>query len=128
MLVKKETSAARSVVLRMYDIWVIPLFLLREVEYTDSAELEACAMSEETDVACLVEHAWVVLVVNRVGVVVAAIGGYIMSLASFLDVAIYDDFAIHGNGDVVALNTDFLFAPLAQRLMLDTLGGDNTIN
>ena len=51
-----------------------------------------------------------------------------MTLAGFLDVAIDDDFAIDRNGDVVALHTDFLFAPLAKGLVLDALGRDDTID
>ena len=66
--------------------------------------------------------------VNGIGVVVAAVGSHVVSLAGFLDVAIDDDFAIDGNGDVVALHTDFLFAPLAQRFVLDALGGNDTID
>ena len=51
-----------------------------------------------------------------------------MSLAGFLDVAVHDDFAVHGDGDVVALHADFLLAPLAQRLVLDALGGNHAID
>ena len=85
-------------------------------------------MTEETNVAGLVEHTGVVAMVNSVGVVVASVGSYIVALASFLDVAIHNNLAINGNGDVIALNADFLLAPLAQRLVLDTLGRDNTVN
>lgn len=98
-----------------------------EVQNADVAELQAGTMTQETDVTGLVEHTGMVLVVDGVGVVVAAIGSYIVALASFLDVAINDNLAINGNSDVVALNTDLLLAPLAQRLVLDTLGRDNTI-
>ena len=85
-------------------------------------------MTQESNVTGLVEHTGMVAMVNGIGVGVAAIGSYIMSLASFLDVAVYDNLAVNSNGDVVALNADFLLAPLAQRLVLDTLGRDDTIN
>ena len=73
-------------------------------------------MTEETDVTGLVEHTGMVVVVNGVGVVVASVGSYIVALASFLDVAIYNYLAVNSNGNVVTLNADFLLAPLAQRL------------
>ena len=60
-------------------------------------------MTEETDVARLVEHAGVVLVVDSVRIVVAAVGGNIVTLAGFLDIAIQNNFTIHGNCDAVAL-------------------------
>ena len=84
-------------------------------------------MTEETDVTGLVEHTGMVMVVNGIGVVVASVGSYIVTLAGFLDVAIYNYLAVNGNGNVVALNADFLLAPFAQWLVLDTLGGYNTI-
>lgn len=85
-------------------------------------------MTEETDMAGLVEHAGMVAVVNGIGVVVAAVGGYVVALAGFPDVTVYYDFAVNGYGDVVALNTDLFLAPLAQGLVLDALGGDDTVN
>ena len=85
-------------------------------------------MTEETNVARLVEHAGMVAMVNGVWIVVTAVGSYIVSLTGFLDVAIHDDFTIDSNSDVVALHSDFLLAPLAKRFVLDTLGGNDTID
>lgn len=85
-------------------------------------------MTEETDVSRLVEHSGMVPVVNGIGIVFTSVGRYVMSLAGFLDIAIHDDFTIDGNGDVVALYADFLFAPLAQRLVFDALGWDDAID
>lgn len=89
------------------------LFLLREVEDADGTKLQAGAVAEEADVTRLVEHARMVLMVNGIGIVLRAVGSHVVSLAGLLDVAIDDDFAIDGNGDVVALHAYFLFAPLA---------------
>ena len=75
---------------------------------------------------CLVEHAGMVFVVNSVGVVVAAVWSYVVSLAGLFDVAIDNDFAIDGHGNVVALHADFLFAPFAKWFVLDALGWNDT--
>ena len=85
-------------------------------------------MTQESDVSLLVEHTGVVAVVSGVGVAVAAVGSYVVALASLAYVAVYDNFAVNDNGDVVALHADFLAAPLAQRLVLDALCGDYAVN
>ena len=85
-------------------------------------------MTEETDVARLVEHAGVVLVIYSVGIVVAAVGGNIVTLAGFLDIAVQNNLAIYGNCDVVALYANLLLAPFAQRLVLDALCRNDAID
>ena len=52
---------------RRFQVPLLALFI--EVENTYGTELQACAVTEETDVSRLVEHAGMVLVVNRVGIV-----------------------------------------------------------
>ena len=74
------------------------LLFLREVEHADSTQFQAGTMAEEADVARLVEHARVIVVVNRVRIVVASVGSNVVTLAGFLDVAIDDDFAINRYG------------------------------
>ena len=85
-------------------------------------------MTQESDVSLLVEHTGVVAVVSGVGVAVATVGSYVVALASLAYVAVYDNFAVNSNGNVVTLHADFLGAPLAQRLVLNTLCGDYTVN
>ena len=70
-------------------------------------------MTAEADEAFFVEEAGMALVVNGVGVGLSGFGSHIVALASLADIAIDEDFAIQGDGDVVALGTDFLVVPLA---------------
>ncbi len=86
---------------------------LGKVKYAYVAELQSGTMTEETDMAGLIEHTGMVAVVNGIGVVVAAVGGYVVTLAGFPDVAVHNYLTVHGYGDVVALNTDLFLAPLA---------------
>ena len=104
------------------------LFLLGQVEHTNGTELQACTMTEEANVTCFVEHTGMVTMVNCIWIIVTSVGSNVMSLTSFLDVAIDDNFSVNGNGDVVALNTNFLFAPFTKRLVLDALCRDDAIH
>lgn len=107
--------------------FLLALLLVGEVQYTHVAELHTCTMTEEADVAGLVEHARMVAVVHGVGILVAAVGSHIVSLASFTYITVHNHFSVDRHGDMVTLYTYLLGAPFAQRLVLDTLGRDDTI-
>ena len=66
--------------------------------------------------------------VNGVGVVLAAFGRHVVTLTGFADVTIDDDFAVEGDGDVVAFSANLLVVPRAQRLVLVALGRDDAID
>ena len=68
-----------------------------------------------------------VLVVNGI-FVGTSVGADVVALAGFADVAIENDLAIDGNGDVVADGTNLLSVPGAELGELDTLGGDDAID
>lgn len=99
----------------------------REVEDSYVSELHACTMSEEADVAGLIEHAWMVLSVHCEWIVVRSVWSYIVTLACLLDVAVDNHLTIYGNGDVVALYADFLSAPFAERLVYEALCRDDAV-
>ena len=67
-------------------------------------------------------------VVDGVRIVVASVRGHIMSLAGGADVSIHDYLAVDRDLDAVALNTDFLGAPLSQRLVDNPLCGDDALD
>ena len=101
--------------------------LVLQLLHANIAVLDTLAVSQEADMALLVEQTWVVAAINSVGVLVATIGSNIVALASLADVAIDDNFTIYDNGDVITLSADFLAVPLAQSAPLDTLCGDDAI-
>ena len=101
--------------------------LFREVEYTDVAEADARAVAAETDVSLLVEHARVVPVVDGVRVVVAAVRGYVVSLAGFAQIAVQDYFTVESHGDVVSDNLYLFLVPCPERLVHDPLGRNDAV-
>ena len=102
--------------------------VLLQLLNTDIAVLQALAVTQQTDVTCLVEKAGVVEFINGVGVLVATLGVYVATLAGGADVTINDNHTINGNLNTVALDVNLLGVPLAQCAPLDTLGGDNAID
>ena len=68
------------------------------------------------------------LMVNGIRIRLSGLGGHIVALTGFADVAVDKDFAIQGDGNVVALCADLLVVPLAQRLMLDALGRNDAVD
>ena len=110
-----KTSAGKRTLPAL--VWCIPpqrlcltaFFLaVAQIEHTHVAELNARAVAAEADVAVLVEQSRMVLVVNRIWVVVRAVGRNVVSLAGFAYVSVEYYLAVHGNRDVVANNADFL--------------------
>lgn len=72
------------------------------------AELHTLAVTAEADITLLVEQAGVVVTIHSVGVLLAAVGSYVVALTCLADVAVNDNLAINSNGDVVALDTNLL--------------------
>ena len=85
-------------------------------QFLDSyvAELDAGAVSEQSDVSRGVEESGMVLVVHGVGVVFPAVGGHVVPLAGFADVAVEDHLAVDRHRDPVAHGADLLNVPGAQ--------------
>jgi hypothetical protein len=94
---------------------------------TDVAILQTLAVTAQSDVALLVEQTGVVLVVNSVRILVAALGVYVVALASSADVTVNDNLTINCYSDTVALDANLLAVPLAESTPLDTLCRDDTI-
>ena len=68
-------------------------------------------MTAEANIAILVEKSGVVFVVHGIRIFLSAVGSHIMSLASLANVAIGNNFSVHGNGNTVANGTNFLGVP-----------------
>ena len=85
-------------------------------------------MAAEADVTFLVEEARVVLVVNGVGVVLAAVGSYVVALAGFADVALGYHGAIDRYLNIIALGYDFLGMPCADGTEVELLGDVDAID
>src|SRR5574344_2174668 len=69
-----------------------------------------------------------VLVVNGVRILLAAVRSHIVTLAGPADVAVHNHLTVDGHLDSVALDTNLLGAPLPKRLVDDSLRRDHTVN
>ena len=85
-------------------------------------------MTAEGDVTLLVEHSWMVPVIDGVGIVVGTVRCNVMALAGSSDIAVHYDLTVDGDFDAVAFHADFLCAPLAQGLVDNPLGRDDTVD
>ena len=94
---------------------------------TDVAIHQTLAVTAQCDVTLLVEQTGVVLVVNSVRILVAALGVYVVALASSADVTVNDNLTINSYSDTVTLDANLLAVPLAESTPLDTLCRDDTI-
>ena len=108
-------------------IMFVLLLLVGERKDADVAELEAAAVAAEADVSAFVEHSGMVAVVNGVGVG-AAVGGDIVALACFADVAVHNYLSVDCDGDVVTYDLDLLIFPFSEGLVDDPLGRDDTVD
>ena len=70
-------------------------------------------MTQETDVAALVEQARVVLLVHSVRIGLRTILRHVVTLTCLADVAVQNHLTIHSNLDTVALHPDFFPAARA---------------
>ena len=87
------------------------LGVFAQIKNTDVAETHTCTMTAEANIAILVEKSGVVFVVHGISIVFSSVGSYVVSLASLANVAIGNNFSVHGNGNTVANGTNFLGVP-----------------
>ena len=99
-------------------------------QFLDSyvAELDAGAVSEQSDVSRGVEQPRVVAVIDRIGVLLAAVGRHVVPLAGFADVAVEDHLAVDRHRDPVAHGADLLDVPGAQRREFHPFGRDDAVD
>ena len=89
----------------------------------DVSELDAGAVSEQSDVSRGVEQPRVVAVIDRIGVLLAAVGRHVVPLAGFADVAVEDHLVVDRHRDPVAHGADLLDVPGAQWRNFTRLAG-----
>ena len=94
----------------------------------DVAETDARTVSQQADVSLLVEESRVVASVHCVGILRRTVGGDVVSLAGFADVAVENHLAVHRHRDPVAYGADLLDVPGSQLAELDALGRDDAVN
>lgn len=115
------------IIQELFPALLLALLLVGEVQHAHVAELNACTMTEEANVASLVEHTGMVAMVHGIGILVTTIGSHIVALAGFADVSVHNHFSVDSYSDVVTHYANLFGTPFAQRLVLDTLGGDDAI-
>ncbi len=74
------------------------LGVFAQIKNTDVAETHTCTMTAEANIAILVEKSGVVFVVHGIRIVFSSVWSYVVSLASLANVAIGNNFSVHGNG------------------------------